>query len=188
MLFTSGAVVYAPTAVQTPALPHDTDPNSPPFPGGVVVAWITQLLPFQRSANEPVLVLPSAVHALADTHDTPIRSAPPATRGVGVAWIAQLVPFHRSTNVRCGPLPPAPGASPNGYQPTAVHALADTHDTPVRMSSPRVGLRVVWIAQLVPFQRSANVTPWCCPTATHMLADTHDTALSALPWEELGVA
>ena len=39
--------------------------------------------------------------------------------------------------------------------PTAVHAVADVHDTPNSMVSPTFG--VLWIVQVVPFQRSARV-------------------------------
>ena len=39
------------------------------------------------------------------------------------------------------------------------HAVADAHDTPLRsLFSPPVGLGVLWIDQLLPFQRSANVS------------------------------
>ena len=40
-----------------------------------------------------------------------------------------------------------------------MHALADVHDTPdSRLYCSAGGLGVVWIVQLVPFHRSANVT------------------------------
>jgi hypothetical protein len=68
--------------------------------------------------------------------------------------------------------------------PTAVHADADAHDTPSRLlPAAPFGLGVLWIAQLVPFHRSARVA--CAPaplvklpTATHADADVQDTAES----------
>ena len=42
--------------------------------------------------------------------------------------------------------------------PTAVHALFDVHDTPFReFPGALVAFGVLWIVQLVPFQRSASV-------------------------------
>ena len=68
-----------------------------------------------------------------------------------------------------------------------MHALAELHDTAdSSLPSAPVGFGVVWIAQLVPFHHSANVTvlpvlvvEW--PTAA--LAEPHDTpaALPAAP-------
>ena len=67
-------------------------------------------------------------------------------------WSAQLVPFHRSANAT--PVPELLVSSP-----TAVQAVLEVHDTPPRLLPVvPVGLGVVWIDQLVPFQRSANVT------------------------------
>jgi hypothetical protein len=63
-----------------------------------------------------------------------------------------------------------------------VHAEADVHDTAVNSGLPRVplGLGVGWMAQDVPFQRSASVTlPLLVrenPTAVQARADVHDTA------------
>ena len=141
---------------------HDT-PDSWPAAAtvGLGVLWIAQLVPSHRSANDPwlgTLLLefsPTAVHALADTHDTPDSWTKSAPAGLGVVWIAQLVPSHRSANDTLNSMPPAP---PLYWQPTAVHALADTHDTPSSWtrSRPVVGLGAVWIAQLVASHRSTN--------------------------------
>jgi hypothetical protein len=66
-----------------------------------------------------------------------------------------------------------------------VHAEADVHDTPAStLASAPLGLGVDWMAQAVPFQRSASVTaaPLIVeefPTAVHAEADVHDTAENA---------
>jgi hypothetical protein len=59
-----------------------------------------------------------------------------------------------------------------------VHAEADVHDTAVNSGLPRVplGLGVGWMAQAVPFHRSASVTLPENPTAVQDVADVHDTA------------
>jgi hypothetical protein len=65
-----------------------------------------------------------------------------------------------------------------------VQALADVHDTPSSSPGESAGFGVGWIVQLVPSQRSANVTPpgWD-PTAMQADADVHDTPSStALVW------
>jgi hypothetical protein len=96
---------------------------------------------------------PTAVQAVLDVHDTPMTPLPVVPVGLGVVWIDQLVPFHCSANVTSG-LEPV-------LDPTAVQAVLDVHDTPLRLllSVAPVGLGVVWIDQLVPFHRSANVIP-----------------------------
>jgi hypothetical protein len=43
--------------------------------------------------------LPTAVHALAELHDTPDNWLDRAPVGLGVAWTCQLLPSHRSANV-----------------------------------------------------------------------------------------
>jgi len=63
-----------------------------------------QVLPAERSTRTAVdpfkSEYPTAVHAAADVHATPIRKASPAW--LGVAWIRHRVPFHRSATV-CTP-------------------------------------------------------------------------------------
>ena len=45
------------------------------------------------------------------------------------------------------------------YQPTALQAVAEEHDTPRNtLNSAPAGLIVVWMDQVVPFQASAKVT------------------------------
>jgi hypothetical protein len=69
--------------------------------------------------------------------------------------------------------------------PTAVQA-ADVHETPLSpLAVASVGFEVVWMDQLVPFQRSASVR-WVpvlavkLPTAVQAVADVHETPLSPL--------
>src|SRR6266516_6826200 len=66
-----------------------------------------------------MLFQPTAMHAIAETHDTP-ESQLPVALGLGLGTTDQLVPFQDSISV-AGPLP---------VLPTAVHALAEMHDTP----------------------------------------------------------
>jgi hypothetical protein len=99
--------MYDPTAAQAVSVAHDT-PVSPLFvgvaPAGGVL-WIVQLVPSQRSTKNMMLSVlssddPTAVQAVADVQDTPLR---PALGTLGVFWIVQLVPSQRST--RGPPLP-----------------------------------------------------------------------------------
>jgi len=87
--------------------------------------------------------LPTAVHAVADVHDTADRELPPV--GLGVGSITHVAPFQASASV------PAMSA------PTAVHSVADVHDTADR-ELPPVGLDVGSITHFFPFQASASVT------------------------------
>jgi hypothetical protein len=97
-------------------------------PAGLGVLWIVQLVPSQISASVrwvlPTSYDPTAVHAVADVHDTPFRAMVVALAGVGVLWIVQLVPSQISASVS--------GVLPTTYAPTAVQAVADVHDTPVK--------------------------------------------------------
>jgi hypothetical protein len=76
------------------------------------------LVPVNRSTSVALPVLPTAVHAMPDVHDTPLR-LPPPDPNVGVGSIHQRVPFQCSARV------PVPA------DPTAVQAVAEKHDTPV---------------------------------------------------------
>src|SRR4029077_18556783 len=101
---------------------------------------------------------------------------------LGVVSIAHELPFQRSASVNSAP-------EPLEYLPTAVHSLATVHDTPLReLPLDPVGLGVAWIAQAVPFQRSARVRPSPCPTAIHAFAALHATARRTLPVDPVGVA
>jgi len=151
---------------------HDTsDSQVCRAPVGLGVVWIFQDVPFHASANVPLRSLPTAVHAVADVHDTPDSTENPG--GLGVAWIFQDVPFHASANVPLGPLP------------TAMHEVADVHDTLDSDAPPEVR-GALWSFQAVPFHASASVTPTpellpAPPTAMHDVADVHDTPDKAPP-------
>jgi len=100
---------------------------------------------------------------VAEGHETPSRTVA-AFRVIWLGTIDHLVPFHDSTSA----LPDSP---------TAVQALADTHDTPLR-KPPWPLFPGGTTDQLVPFQDSISLlTPVCVndPTAVQALADTHDT-------------
>src|SRR5262245_2743873 len=116
-----------------------------------------QRVPFHPSARVPALEAPAAVHADAEAHATLARKPPPCG-GLGVAWMAQRVRAHRSASVL------ALGVKAL-EPPTAVHADADVHDTPLKTTPPRGGLGVAWRLHLVPFHRSARVPAFEAPTA-----------------------
>jgi hypothetical protein len=59
-----------------PRVGHDTEPSRLCRGAGLGVRWKTHLTPFQRAARVlKMLLLPTAVQFLADTHDTPLYSA-----------------------------------------------------------------------------------------------------------------
>ena len=156
----------SPTARQPVAEVHATPyswPITPPARPGM--GWTAQLVPFQRSARVPMLDH-TAVQRLAEVHDTPFRVADVALVPVGVDWSDQLVPFQPSARV------------PEPSVPTAVHAVVDVQETPLRLLSGTAG--VLWIDQVVPFQRSTNSTMFLAlfskyPTAVHAVDEVHDT-------------
>src|SRR6266581_4342629 len=124
--------------------------------------------PFHRSASTLMLADPTAMHRLADVHDTASKPFPGVPTGLpGVRWMTQDVPFHRSASVTRAP------RTRRTRLPTAVHVLAELHDTPAGSAIP--GLGVGWTAQVVPFQRSASAPTPVSPTAVHAVADVHDT-------------
>src|SRR5215510_13570196 len=134
-----------------------------------------QRVPFHPSARVPALEAPTAVHADAAAQDTLARKPPPCG-GLGVAWMVHLVPSHCSARVL------ALGVKAL-EPPAAVHADADVHDTPLRTSPPCGGLGVAWMLHLVPFHRSARLTPMpealtYVPTAMHQCAVGQDTQKS----------
>jgi hypothetical protein len=132
-------------------------------------------VPFQPSTTVPT---PTAVQAVADVHDTPLRPLSGTPLEFGVDWIDQAVPFHRSAKV-CAFL------NEIRLEPTAVQAVGDVHDTALNLTGFPVGLGVVSTDQLVPFQPSAKVTVPVVeiklePTAVQAVADVHETPLSVL--------
>jgi hypothetical protein len=64
---------------------------------------------------------------VADVQETPESTLSRLPAGAGMLWIVQLVPFQRSANAT-KELPKLPGVP---EYPTAVHAVADVHDTAV---------------------------------------------------------
>jgi hypothetical protein len=70
------------------------------------VGSIVHVVPFQASASvaqESALkvVTPTAVHAVAEVHDTPVNSLP-SGQSLGVGSIAHVVPFQASASVTLG--------------------------------------------------------------------------------------
>ncbi|HXL93442.1 MAG TPA: hypothetical protein VN969_31310 [Streptosporangiaceae bacterium] len=141
--------------------------------GALGVDWTCHLLPFHLIASdtwngaEGEPVVPTAVHAVEDVHDTPYRIAPSAgCVNWGVRWIVQVAPFHFSAR--------SFGA------PTPMHEDREAHDTAYRLVSTTRGLGVRWIVHREPFHLSASdvVTGGAVselPTAVHALGDVHDT-------------
>ena len=92
-----------------------------------------------------------------------------------MGWMAQRVPFHRSASVR-------PGKPGGPKVPTAVQARAAVQDTPSRALAlgGGAGLGVAWIAQRMPFHRSASVNSLPAvlsqlPAAVQAFAEVQDT-------------
>src|ERR1022692_471952 len=146
---------------------------------------MTHVVPFQRSASVTRLPLallrtsPTAVHAVAELHDTEDRLAP-ATPGVG--WTAHCTPFQRSASV------------PVLVLPTAIHAVAELHETPFSKPLP-AGSGTGRIVHATPFHASASGMGICSspspgevPTAMHALAEVQDTLPSELRSLSGGVA
>ena len=93
------------------------------------------------------------MHAVAETHETLFKLAPRVPDGLGVVWVAQLAPFHTSARVRMGPELPR-------ENPTAVHAVDEVHETPLRLACVTPGgLGVGWIAH--PDAASAAIALGC---------------------------
>jgi hypothetical protein len=124
---------------------------------------IDQLVPSQRSTNgismhepEPLAFKhpaptpnePTAIHAAADVHDTDVSAPVTAPAGLGAVWTDQLAPFHASTRGDSSFALPE--------DPTAVHAVADEHDTPWSAAVDPEGTDTSWIDQSLPFQSSAK--------------------------------
>src|SRR5262245_27889068 len=120
---------------------------SPPVSLGV--GWMTQLVPFHRSARVvPEFDSPTAVHACGDVQDTACR--PPPRGGFGVGWMRHRVPSHRSASV------PVTLPALSSRAPTAMQNDGDWHATPLKPPSPPGSLGVGWMRHRVPFHRSAR--------------------------------
>jgi hypothetical protein len=80
---------------------HDTASSSPPYGmKGADVVSTDHLVPSHRSANVSSLVLvkttPTAVHALVNVQDTPLKTV--FGDGITLGALDQRVPFQRSKN------------------------------------------------------------------------------------------
>ncbi len=166
-------------AFDLPAAVHDegdvqaTLARTPPPCGGLGVGWIRHRVPFHRSASVPAFEPPTAVHADGDVQDTLFRLPPPCL-GLGVGWMRHRVPSHRSARGWNAPARVM-------LAPTAVHADGAVQETPDRelTATPR-GLGVGWMRHVLPFHRSARVTPTpealtYVPTAVHEVAPVQDS-------------
>jgi hypothetical protein len=167
-------------AVQEAAELHDTPSRTLP----VVVAELgvvsrAHAVPFHASASEKRSELPSklpvAVQTSAELHDTLPRVLAMAPAGLGVDCSFQVVPFHLSANVTSALEVWLKDA------PTAIHAVAEVHDTPASfVTIAPAGLGVACTVQAAPFHTSASVTS-CLkvlvnhPAAVQAVAEVHDT-------------
>jgi hypothetical protein len=127
-------------------------------------------------------VLPTAVQADGEVHDTANR-AYPALFEVGVGWMLQAWPFQRSAIV------PAKFPELSNTGPTAVQEVAEVHETPPRpLPAAPAGVGTCWTLHLVPSQRSAREPAGVFPTAVQAAAEVHETAFKTYPWLwEVGV-
>jgi hypothetical protein len=118
-----------PTAVHSVAETHDTPSRTLTWIDGLGLGTTDQLAPFHDSIRvllvpAPVPEEPTAVQTFAETHDT--LASELSDPGLGLGTTDQLAPFHDSIRVAIAP-PGRPTESP-----AAVHAVAETHDTPSR--------------------------------------------------------
>ena len=92
--------------------------------------------------------------------------------GLAIGKAAQVEPFHTSAT-----------------SPTATQVVSDEHDTAARSADPLSGLGIVWIAQLVPSQRSTMpvLLVSLSPTAVQAFAAVHDTLPSRASGPTAGV-
>ena len=97
----------------------------------------------------------------------------------GVSWIDHVLPFQCSARVNPAPLLVR-------YSPTAVQLVGAAHETCCSaLLVVTAGLGVCWMAQVLPFQYSASVTPIPAelmydPTAMQLADDAHETPSSTL--------
>ena len=86
---------------------------------------MVHVVPFHASASR-LVKLPTAVHDVADAHDTPF-SWVIVWCWLGVGWMVHVEPFQYSASV----VRTTPDLVPSAH-PTAVHDPPDVQDTPVR--------------------------------------------------------
>jgi hypothetical protein len=123
------------------------------------------------------------MHAVADVQDTSPSTLNIAPLGFGLGWMLHVVPFHCSTSVA--------SVLVASVKPTAVHAVADEHETSVSKADTPVGFAVVSIVQAVPFHLSARVVAVplaeLLPTAVQAVAAVHETRRRRLVWAPAGL-
>jgi hypothetical protein len=169
-----------PTALQEAAELHDTPSRTlPVVVAALGVVWRAHAVPFHASASEKRSVLPSklptAVQATAELHDTLARLLATAPAGLGVDCSFQVVPFHLSAKVT------SESEALLKEEPTAIHAVAELHDTPASfVTIAPAGSGVACTVQAVPFHTSASVTSFFTvlvnhPAAVQAVAEVHDT-------------
>jgi hypothetical protein len=147
-------------------------------PTGFGGSWIDQVEPFHASASAkvsvPLLYEPTAMHAVDDVHATWLSCEVVAPPGFGVVWTDQLEPSHVSASVTV--------LVPSKYEPTAMQAVEDVHDTPLS-DSGRPTFGGAWFVHVDPFLLSARRVVAAAfvvaPTAMQKppLPVTHETAL-----------
>src|SRR6516165_7849710 len=147
-----------PTAVQAESDVQDTPFRAPP-PAGLGIGRSCQARPFHHSARaaearDLLVVAPTVTQADGEAHHALFRKLDAAPGGLGAAWMRQVGPGERSTSTAVDPF--------RSEYPTAVHAAADEHATPIsRLAAPPPRLGVAWMRHRVPFHRSARV--WKVP-------------------------
>jgi hypothetical protein len=172
--------------VQAPADVHDTpDKTLSCAPEGLGVASKDQALPLNTSARVnsvpvPSRYAPTAVQALVEVQETLFNTLPSAPGGPGEALIDHDLPLSFSTKV-------VTLFELSSEPPTAMHLVAEVHDTPERLLAVAPdGLGVVSIDQEAPFHTSARLT-WTpvlsryVPTAAQAVAEVQDTPSNSLP-------
>jgi hypothetical protein len=91
--------------MQADALVQDTPLRNPNCdPDGLGMGWITQLVPFHRSARltpvpELLIENPTASQAEGEAQPTPNSRLTCAPAGLGVGCVIHRDPFHRSARV-----------------------------------------------------------------------------------------
>ena len=159
-------IVAVPTASQNRGDVQDTWSRlAEKAPSGTGNRCDAQPCPFHTCAMltwpKARLYDPTAAQKPAAGQDTPCRSgvteAAVSSAGLGVCCRCQAVPFHRSARVT---------VIPTGLRsfPTAVHALADEHETDSSCPPGSVAFAECWILQAGPaagaaLAASAPVTP-----------------------------
>jgi hypothetical protein len=104
-------------------------------PDGLGVGWITQLVPFHRSARltpvpELLISNPTASQAEDEAQSTPNRTLACAPAGLGVGCVTHRAPFHRSARV------------PELDPPIDTQTEDEGQATPKRTPPPDTGLGV----------------------------------------------